>query len=135
MSKKEILIARNNTARKFTSPKSNAPRQRNAIFINTNNTLEHELAKFVIGYITAAGGDVEVLFPYFIPRIKEFAKGIPLKKWCFKNSKREFITEAKEKATNKIRDFVCLDSGEIIEIIVSHGDPNEEELQHTKLLK
>lgn len=75
-------------------------------------TLEHELAKFLTAYLHRSGVDVHALIPKFLKRIPDFIEGIDYKS---KGKTRDYITEAVENKTDLRRDFVDLETGEIIE--------------------
>lgn len=87
MNKKELLLKRTETWKKFHTPgcQNFCKRKRNAVFISPANSLEHEIAKLKVCY-------------------------------DLRKAKKEFITEAVENATGFRRDVVCLDNEAIWEI-------------------
>lgn len=106
VSKRDLAIQRNNTARLYRTPRTNMPCKRNVLVIRPNS-FNHELEKFRICYCLLNGIGMNI-------------RNNQLKGWgSFKVKPQEFITEALEKSTGKIRDIICLDTGEIFEIEVN----------------
>ena len=93
------------------------PCKTNHIVLSKANSFEHEMTKSLLALIHYKGGDMRIIWPQIAPAWKKFLKEASpfLKKWLH-HGDRNFITEAEDKFSGKVRDLVIAESGEEIEV-------------------
>ena len=109
----------NNTMRTYHRNGTTSKCILNHVSISSANHIEHELSKCIIGIILSNGG---LLDPNWnkIKKAVYAACDILEDIEIDKSEVKHFITEAVDISSNKRRDLVILETGEVIEVMYKH---------------